>query len=32
MLVIDRGGSRYMIGKKENFKTVKDVDGGYVRF
>ena len=32
MWVLDSGCSRHMCGKKENFKTIKLIDGGYVRF
>lgn len=32
MWVIDCGFSRQMSGKRENFKKIKDIDGGYVRF
>ncbi|KAH0755142.1 hypothetical protein KY290_025412 [Solanum tuberosum] len=32
MWVLDSGCSRHMCGKKENFKTIKRIDGGYVRF
>ncbi|XP_049364757.1 uncharacterized protein LOC125829593 [Solanum verrucosum] len=32
MWVLDSGCSRYMCGKKENFKTIKKIDGGCVRF
>ncbi|XP_049414790.1 uncharacterized protein LOC125877580 [Solanum stenotomum] len=32
MRVLDSGCSRHMCGKKENFKTIKKIDGGFVRF
>ncbi|KAH0665666.1 hypothetical protein KY285_026872 [Solanum tuberosum] len=32
MWVLDSGCSRHMCGKKENFKTIKMIDGGCVRF
>ncbi|KAH0773457.1 hypothetical protein KY290_010594 [Solanum tuberosum] len=32
MWVLDSGCSRHMCGKKENFKTIKIIDGGCVRF
>ncbi|XP_015158901.1 uncharacterized protein [Solanum tuberosum] len=32
MWVFDSGCSRHMCGKKENFKTIKRIDGGCVRF
>ncbi|KAH0765629.1 hypothetical protein KY285_001500 [Solanum tuberosum] len=32
MWVIDRGFSKHMCGKKENLKTLKKIDGGYVLF
>ncbi|KAH0636478.1 hypothetical protein KY289_036393 [Solanum tuberosum] len=32
MWVLDNGCSKHMCGKKENFKTIKKIDGGFVRF
>lgn len=32
MWVLDSGCSRHIYGKKENFKTIKRIDGGRVRF